>query len=75
MMESNTLIQPITGKMPLILKRDHAKEWLKNDMEAGQIQTKAKSEFLITDLTVHRVTKELNDLSKSDASLIQPIPK
>lgn len=75
MMESNTLIQPVTEIMPLILKRDHAKKWLENDLEAGQIQSMAKSEFLITELTVHRVSKELNDLSKNDASLIQPIPK
>ncbi|WP_340103399.1 SOS response-associated peptidase [Rhodohalobacter sp. 8-1] len=75
MMESNTLIQPITEKMPLILKRDHAMNWLKNELEAGQIHNMAQSEFLITDLTVHRVTKELNDLSKNDPSLIQPIPK
>jgi putative SOS response-associated peptidase YedK len=75
MMESNTLIQPVTEKMPLILKMDHAMEWLKHDIEASQIQNKAQSEFLITELTVHRVSKELNDLSKNDASLIQPIPK
>jgi putative SOS response-associated peptidase YedK len=75
MMESNTLIQPITGKMPLILKIERAMEWLKGDIKAGQIQRKAQSEFLITELTVHRVSKELNDLSKNDASLIQSIPK
>lgn len=75
MMESNTLIQPITEKMPLILKRDHSMKWLKNELNAGQVQSMAQSEFLITDLTVHRVTKELNDLSKNDPSLIQPIPK
>lgn len=75
MMESNTLIQPITDEMPLILKRDHAKDWLKGTIDAGAIHAKAKSEFLITDLTVHRVTKKLNDLSKNDPSLIQPIPK
>jgi putative SOS response-associated peptidase YedK len=61
--------------MPLILKRDHAMEWLKNGIEAGQIHNRAQSEFLITELTVHRVSKELSDLSKNDASLIQPIPK
>lgn len=75
MMESNTLIQPIASDMPLILKRDNAKSWLKGDMDAGTIQSKAASEFLITELTVHRVSKELNDLSKNDALLIQPIPK
>ena len=75
MMESNTLIQPITDKMPLILKLDHAKEWLKGIIDAESIHKKAKSEFLITELTVHRVSKDLSDLSKNDESLIQPIPK
>lgn len=75
MMESNTLIQPITGKMPLLLKMGNAKNWLTGTIEAGAVQTKADSEFLITELTVHRVSKDLNDLSKNDASLIQPIPK
>lgn len=75
MMKSNTLIQPITDEMPLILKRDHAKQWLKGDLDADNIHKKATSEFLITELTVHRVSKDLNDLSKNDASLIQPIPK
>jgi len=75
MMESNTLIQPITTKMPLILKRDHAKAWLKGEIDAESIHQKAKSEFLITDLTVHRVSKDLSDVSKNDESLIQPIPK
>lgn len=75
MMESNTLIQPIASEMPLILKRENAKRWLKGDINADTVQSKAASEFLITELTVHRVSKELNDLSKNDATLIQPIPK
>lgn len=75
MMKSNTLIQPITDEMPLILKRDHAKQWLKGELDADVIHKKATLEFLITELTVHRVSKDLNDLSKNDASLIQPIPK
>ncbi len=75
MMESNTLIQPITTKMPLILKREHAKDWIDGNLKAEAIHATAKSEFLITDLTVHRVSKDLSDLSKNDESLIQPIPK
>lgn len=75
MMESNTLINPITGKMPLILKREHSKKWLTGELKAEKIQKIAEKQFLITELTVHRVSKELNDLSKNDASLIQPIPK
>lgn len=75
MMKSNTLIQPITDKMPLILKRETAKKWLNGAIDPGAVHFKAASEFLITELTVHRVSKELNDLSKNNATLIQPIPK
>lgn len=75
MMESNTLIRPITDEMPLILKADLAKQWLNGNADPATLMKKAKNHFLITDLTVHRVSKELNDLSKNDASLIQPIPK
>lgn len=75
MMEANTLIRPITNDMPLIIKEDSAKKWLQNEMKPSELVKKAKNQFLITELTVHRVTKDLNDLSKNDPSLIQPIPK
>jgi len=73
--ESNTLIQPISDLMPLLLKPEAAKEWLRGEIGAGDLHKKAEKQFLITDLTVHRVTKELKDLSKNEKSLIQPIPK
>lgn len=75
MMESNTLVQPISDKMPLILKKEHARSWIRKEIDASEIHEMADSEFLITDLTVHRVSKDLNDLTKNDESLIQPIPK
>ncbi|MFO7848106.1 MAG: SOS response-associated peptidase family protein [Balneolaceae bacterium] len=75
MMESNTLIRPITDEMPLIIKAGLAKKWLNGGVDAAELVKEANNQFLITDLTVHRVSKELNDLSKNDASLIQPIPK
>lgn len=75
MMESNTLIQPIADAMPMILKEDLAKRWLNDDVESEELKENVKNQFLITDLTVHRVSKDLNDLSKNERSLIQPIPK
>lgn len=75
MMESNTLIQPIREIMPMILKEELSKRWLQTDMDGEELKNKIKDQFLITDLTVHRVSKDLNDLSKNDPSLIQPIPK
>lgn len=73
--DSNTLIQPISESMPCILKEGLAKEWLRKNISAGELLDTADSQFLITDLTVHRVSKEIKDLSKNEKSLIQPIPK
>jgi len=73
--ESNTLIQPITEKMPIVLKQNRAKEWLRDEISAEEIFKTAGSEFFITELTVHRVTKKVKDSLKNDESLIQPIPK
>lgn len=73
-MESNTLIQPISTTMPLIMKETLGKKWL-NDADASGILKEASRQFLITELTVHRVTKKVKDESENEASLIQPIPK
>lgn len=73
--EANTLIQPIAETMPVILKHDLAKDWVRNKIGAKDVLKAAESQFIITDLTVHRVTKRVKDLSENEASLIQPIPK
>lgn len=73
--ESNTLIHPITETMPVVLKHELAKDWVRNKIEAKDILKAAESQFIITELTVHRVTKKVKDLSNNNASLIQPIPK
>lgn len=73
--ESNTLIQPITNAMPVVLKQALAKDWIRGKIASEEILKAAASQFIITELTVHRVTKEVKDLSKNDSSLIQPIPK
>lgn len=73
--EANTLIQPITEEMPVVFKQNRAKEWLREEVSAKEVLKSASSEFLITELTVHRVTKKVKDSLKNDESLIQPIPK
>lgn len=75
MTEANTLIHPISDSMPLLLKETLAKDWLKGKIAADKILEQAGSQFLITELTVHRVTKEVKNPSKNEKSLIQPIPK
>jgi putative SOS response-associated peptidase YedK len=73
--EANTLIQPISEIMPVVFKQNRAKEWLRGEVAAKEVLKSAGSEFLITELTVHRVNKKVKDSSKNDESLIQPIPK
>lgn len=73
--DSNTLIQPMSPKMPLLLKDDYVSRWLDPSMEGGKIVEQTKSLYLITDLTVHRVSKKVNDPTNNDKKLIQPIPK
>ncbi len=73
--ESNPLIQPMSSLMPVLLDIPLMEEWLSDEEDAEKILKKAKSRFLITDITVHRVTKDVNDLSENHPDLIQPIPK
>jgi putative SOS response-associated peptidase YedK len=73
--ESNALVQPMTPNMPMLLDRELAAEWVSPEPDAAALMDKAKNHFLLTDLSVVRVSKKVNDLSNNHASLIQPIPK
>lgn len=73
--DANTLIQPITHTMPVIMDKKLAVEWLHQEEPVEKIKEKSDARFLITDITIHRVSKEVKDLSKNTPELIQPIPK
>ncbi len=73
--DSNTLIQPMSPKMPLLLNKKLTKKWLDGESSEREIIKEAKSLFLITDITVHRVSKKVNDPAENAVTLIQPIPK
>lgn len=73
--DSNTLIQPMSPKMPLLLNKKLTENWLDERFPAKEIIEEAQSLFLITDITVHRVSKKVNDPSENSKTLIQPIPK
>lgn len=73
--DSNTLIQPISSKMPLLLNKELTEKWLDGDVPKEEVIKEAESLFLITDITVHRVSKKVNDPSENIKTLIQPIPK
>lgn len=73
--ESNVLIQPMTPTMPLLLDSDLAGTWLNQSASAADILREGVPQFLLTDLSVLRVSKKINDPAKDGPELIQPIPK
>ncbi|MEX2455987.1 MAG: SOS response-associated peptidase family protein [Balneolaceae bacterium] len=73
--DSNTLIQPISPQMPLLLNEKLTEKWLDGESSEKEIIKEAESLFLITDITVHRVSKKVNDPAENAETLIQPIPK
>jgi putative SOS response-associated peptidase YedK len=72
---SNALIQPMSETMPLMLNKALSHKWLQSDHKTEDLLKDAKSLFLLTDLSVLRVDKRVNDPSQNDPALIQPIPK
>ncbi|MDZ7754822.1 SOS response-associated peptidase family protein [Rhodohalobacter sp.] len=76
-MPSNVLINPMSETMPVLLDRELSFKWLEAEEknETADIIEKAKKLFLLTDLSVVRVSEKVNDPSNNDEKLIQPIPK
>lgn len=73
--DSNPLIHPMSEKMPLILNNDMMKEWLRLNGNPTHFLSEFKNPLLLTDFSVLRVSKKVNDPANNDAKLIQPIPK
>ncbi len=76
-MPSNVLINPMSETMPVLLDRELSFSWLEAEKkdEANELIDKAKNLFLLTDISVLRVSEKVNDPSSNDEKLIQPIPK
>lgn len=73
--ESNALVQPMSQRMPLMLDRPTALQWLDPGIETEDLLKQAEDLFMLTDLSVLRVSKEVNDPTTNYPELIQPIPK
>lgn len=73
--ESNALIQPLSPQMPLMLDRPTALQWLDPGIETGDLLKASDNLFMLTDLSVLRVSKKVNDPTNNRAEIIQPIPK
>lgn len=76
-MPSNVLINPMSETMPVLMDRELTFKWLEAEEKNGtaDIIERAKKLFLLTDLSVVRVSEKVNDPSNNDEKLIQPIPK
>lgn len=75
MTESNPLIYPMSKTMPLLLDQKLAGDWLNHSLPPGDLLDEAGDLFLLTDISVMRVDKKVNDPTLNDPSLVQPIPK
>lgn len=73
--DSNTLIQPMTEQMPLLLDRSLSEGWVGDNLSTEELITRSKDLYMLTDLSVLKVSKKVNDLKNNDPKLIQPIPK
>jgi len=73
--QANALLQPLTEMMPLLFTSALVKTWLTKQEEQKKVLQQADKLFLLTEMTVHRVSKKVNDLSNNDSNLVQPIPK
>jgi putative SOS response-associated peptidase YedK len=72
---SNVLVQPMTETMPMLLDRTLSLKWIDPEADVNSLVSEARKKFLLTDLSVMRVSKKVNDLKNNSAKLIQPIPK
>lgn len=72
---ANTLVEPMSDVMPLVLNSSLAREWLQKPADLTEFAEKAGKTFFITDFTVLKVSKTVSDPKKNAPGLIQPLPK
>lgn len=73
--DSNPLIHPMSEKMPIVLNNKAIQDWLLLKGNPTNFLKAYKDPLLLTDFSVLRVSKKVNDPKNNDAKLIQPIPK
>lgn len=72
---SNALIQPLDPHMPLQFDREFSRVWLDEQSDIEELLKEARQLFLMTDMTVLRVSDKVNDPTNNSPDLIQPLPK
>lgn len=73
--EANALVQPMSSQMPLMLDQQISFQWIDPDKETEDLLKTADNLFILTDLSVLRVSKKVNDPTNNNPEIIQPIPK
>lgn len=73
--KSNVLVQPMTETMPVLLDDEFVNKWLSEEGAALSLLEMAEKRFLLTDFSVMRVSKKVNNPENNSAKMIQPIPK
>lgn len=73
--ESNTLVQPVSETMPVIMRPANYKQWLSEDNLNSDELNQLTKPYLLTEMAVNRVSEDVNDPSNNNEELIQPIPK
>ncbi len=72
---SNSLIEPMSEQMPLVLNRALSASWIDSKTDPDEMVKQAEKLYLLTDFSVLKVSKKVNDPKNNQSNLIQPIPK
>ena len=73
--EANTLIQPVDDRMPVFVHPDDRDQWLGEGKLSESELEEVMNGYSMTELTVNRVSEDVNDPENNSPELIQPIPK
>lgn len=73
--EANPLVQPVDDRMPILIHPNHYKKWLADKKLTEPDLEEVINGYAMTELTVNRVSEDVNDPENNGPELIQPIPK
>lgn len=73
--KANVLVQPVDDRMPVLIHPNHYQQWLAKEKLSEEAFDEILNGYSMTELTVNRVSEDVNDPENNSAELIQPIPK
>lgn len=73
--EANVLILPLTAQMPRAIDEDKLSVWLSEAIPEEDALKRSEMEMGLNDLTVHRVSEDVNDPEHNEFELLRPLPK